>query len=67
MLSSAESVCASSLPIKRRLEVQPLWVPEPVERGDTLHIRFRAIVWGLLFSALLWGSFFLAVRALLSL
>ncbi len=64
MLSSTETVCANPAPVECRLESHPLWISDPLEIGDTLQMRFRAVAWGALLSALLWGSFFLAGRAL---
>ncbi len=64
MPSSAETVCANPAPIECRLESPPLWMPDPLEIGDTLRMRFRAIAWGALLSAVLWASVLLAGRAL---
>jgi hypothetical protein len=64
MPPSAETVCANPAPIQCRLEASPLWLPDPLEIGETLRMRFRAIAWGALLSTALWATFFLACRVL---
>jgi hypothetical protein len=75
MPSSEETVCANPARFECRLQLRPLWIPDPFEFPDTipfaiadsLQMRPRAVAWGVLISALLWGSFFMAGRALWSL